>query len=138
MIQKIYWFLRNSCLQVFYKIDVLKSFLKFTGKHRVFQLKLQGIFYKTPRPTASDFFRRNKKSTKIIWIFFLKIFFPFFFKFANRRNKTKIHIIWSKHIYKHTKHTSGIHKQTPPSHHYILTICIPTSKFLCFIVADDL
>ena len=35
-------------------------------------------------------------------------------------------------------HTPGIHKQIPPSAYYILTICIPISKSLCFIVADDL
>ena len=46
-----------------------------------------------------------------------------------------------KYIYKHTMHTPhtpGIHKQIPPSPHYILTICILISKSLCFIVADDL
>ena len=56
---------RSSRSQMFFKIDVLKNSVIFTGKH--LHWPLQAFFYKTPTDSASGFLRQQILSFSWIW-----------------------------------------------------------------------
>ena len=111
---------RSSRLQMFFKIDALKSFANFTGKHLSSSLFCQGVPYETENWHAwsnEQFFSKRRffrylsvclKRTQIVKIrciyivanlFYGLIFFPannYLLKVTNRNSTIKIETRWRR------------------------------------------
>ena len=68
-----------------------------------------------------------------------KTFFSFFLKYAHTQKIKPRYTMYEVNTYINTQNIYQVYTNIPlPAPHYILTICIPIPKSLCFIVADDL
>ena len=75
---------RSSCLQIFYKIGVLKNFKKYTGKHlhlkeapaQVFSCEFYPIFQKT---VLTEHLRTAAPTGSLVQTSHTFSFFPFFY-----------------------------------------------------------